>query len=79
MPFSKIGCGSSFPVRYVFGGLLFLKPLGTFLNMLPEAFSVNSFPGILRPFPQVLSAAFRWSYGLVAVDSLCIKQDRRSL
>ena len=31
----KFGCGSSFLVRYVSGGLLFLKPLGTSLNMLP--------------------------------------------
>ena len=29
-------CGSMFPVRYVLGGLLFLKPLGTFINMLPN-------------------------------------------
>jgi hypothetical protein len=27
------GCGSSFQVRYVSGGLLFLKPLGTFFTM----------------------------------------------
>jgi hypothetical protein len=29
------GSGSMFQVRYVFGGLLFLKPLGTFLTMRP--------------------------------------------
>ena len=29
-------CGSMFPVRYVLGGLLFLKPLGTFINMIPN-------------------------------------------
>lgn len=38
-----IGCGSPFPVRYGFGGLLFLKPLGTSLTMLPNASSVNPF------------------------------------
>jgi len=32
-----------FPVRYVSGGLLFLKPLGTFINMIPKPISVNSF------------------------------------
>ena len=31
------GCGSLFPIRYVSGGLLFLKPLGTFLTMQPDA------------------------------------------
>ena len=35
------GCGSSFQVRYVSGGLLFLKPLGTFLTMSSLAFFVN--------------------------------------
>ena len=30
-----------FQVRYVSGGLLFLKPLGTFLTMLPGAIFVN--------------------------------------
>ena len=29
----SLGCGSPFLVRYVSGGLLFLKPLGTSLNM----------------------------------------------
>ena len=37
------GFGSMFPVRYCFGGLLFLKPLGTFLTMLPIAKTVNIF------------------------------------
>jgi len=32
-----------FPVRYVSGGLLFLKPLGTFINMIPNSVSVNIF------------------------------------
>jgi hypothetical protein len=35
------GCGSTFRVRYVSGGLLFLKPLGTSTIMLPTGFSVN--------------------------------------
>jgi hypothetical protein len=32
-----------FLVRYASGGLLFLKPLGTFLTMLPETSGVNEF------------------------------------
>jgi hypothetical protein len=32
-----------FPVRYVSGGLLFLKPLGTFINMILKSVSVNLF------------------------------------
>jgi hypothetical protein len=35
--------GSTLLVRYVFGGLLFLKPLGTFLTMLPIVPAVNIF------------------------------------
>jgi hypothetical protein len=32
-----------FPVRYVSGGLLFLKPLGTFINMILKSDFVNIF------------------------------------
>jgi hypothetical protein len=39
-----LGCGSSFQVRYVSAGLLFLKPLGTFFTMLPARVFVNAFP-----------------------------------
>jgi hypothetical protein len=35
--------GSSFQARYDFVGLLFLKPLGTFFTMLPEAHCVKLF------------------------------------
>ena len=37
------GVGSSFQVRYVSAGLLFLKPLGTFFTMLPPGAYVNTF------------------------------------
>jgi hypothetical protein len=37
------GAGSSFQVRYVFGGSLFLKPLGTSFNMRRSSFCVNGF------------------------------------
>jgi hypothetical protein len=38
-----LGCGSSFQVRYVSAGLLFLKPLGTFFTMLLMHIFVNAF------------------------------------
>ena len=41
--FFKCGCGSPFLVRYVSGGLLFLKPLGTSFTMRPKPVSVNAF------------------------------------
>jgi len=37
------GNGSLFETRYASGGLLFLKPLGTFSNMRPNPFFVNGF------------------------------------
>jgi hypothetical protein len=40
---SANGHGSSFQVRYVLAGLLFLKPLGTFSNMPATPFFVNNF------------------------------------
>jgi hypothetical protein len=43
-PDQSLGCGSSFQVRYVSAGLLFLKPLGTILTMLPMRIFVNAFP-----------------------------------
>ena len=42
-PGESWGCGSSFQVRYVSAGLLFLKPLGTFFTMLPKGICVNNF------------------------------------
>ena len=39
----SLGCGSSFQVRYVSAGLLFLKPLGTSFTMLPPVRYVNAF------------------------------------
>jgi hypothetical protein len=51
------GLGSTFPVRYRFGGLLFLKPLGTSLTMLLPLFFVNKFRAFSRGFPQLISFA----------------------
>ena len=61
--FFKCGYGSPFLVRYVSGGLLFLKPLGTFFTMLPKTFAVNAFLRVRRPFPQHLFVLFRIGYG----------------
>ena len=55
---TSCGCGSTFPVRYVFGGLLFLKPLGTFINMIPNRNLVNSFCAAPCAFPQNVFACF---------------------
>jgi hypothetical protein len=40
---SRVDCGSPFLARYVSGGLLFLKPLGTFFTMILSPFFVNAF------------------------------------
>jgi len=55
------GCGSTFLVRFVSGGWLFLKPLGTFPNMLPKPFAVNAFLRWNRTFPQIVFAYVRRS------------------
>jgi hypothetical protein len=39
---SRLSCGSSSAVRYVSGGLLFLKPLGTTITMLLEPYCRQS-------------------------------------
>ena len=78
-PNKSWGCGSSFQVRYVSVGLLFLKPLGTFFTMLPMCFSVNAFLGELAPFPQPLFDLFRISYSLAAVQVLWIIHASRKM
>jgi hypothetical protein len=60
--FSSVGYGSPFQVRYVSAGWLFLKPLGTFFTMLPEAEWVKAFLLRKNCFPQDLSGSFRCSY-----------------
>ena len=54
----SLGCGSSFQVRYVSAGLLFLKPLGTSFTMLPPEVYVNAFRCETIPFPQYLFNLF---------------------
>ena len=55
---SSVGYGSPFLVRYVSGGLLFLKPLGTFSTMHPTSFFVNA----LVSDRALFSSAFIWLY-----------------
>jgi hypothetical protein len=52
---TSCGYGSTFPVRYVLGGLLFLKPLGTFITMRLIRFFVKMF---LFEFALISSAGF---------------------
>src|ERR1035441_9163018 len=75
-PNKSLGCGSSFQVRYVSAGLLFLKPLGTFFTMLPIRFSVNAFWNEIGPFPQHLSGSISTVYGDYAVRVLWINHWR---
>jgi len=72
--FKRFGYGSSFPIRYISGGLLFLKPLGTFFTMIRDTIPVNAFFLRCRPFQQLPFALFRNSYSNAPVDHLCIKQ-----
>jgi len=44
--------------------LLFLKPLGTFINMNQDGKTVNHFFRQKRVFPQNISVVFRSGYGL---------------
>ena len=71
---SNTGYGSTFRFRYVSGGLLFLKPLGTFPNMPERPVSVNSFVIGNSQYPQYLFILFRTGYAQYFVDCLCIKQ-----
>jgi hypothetical protein len=64
------GDGSSFLVRYVTEGLLFLKPLGTSPTMLLNAHTVNAYLGPKITFPQETSVLFLTGYGDPAVISL---------
>jgi hypothetical protein len=71
---SRVGYGSSFPVRYVSGGLLFLKPLGTFSTMLSDQLLVNRFCAQRRRFHQSISIVFSSDYRVTAVQIVWIKR-----
>jgi len=49
----SFGFGSTFQVRYVSGGSLFLKPLGTFFTMLRAALPVNYFLLSVNTFSSI--------------------------
>jgi hypothetical protein len=68
--FFNCGCRSSFPGRYVSGGLLFLKPLGTSSTMLPNPARVNNYCDSSTCFPQNLLALFRACYRESSVSFL---------
>ena len=76
-PNKSLGCGSSFQVRYVSAGLLFLKPLGTFFTMLPMCSSVNVFWDEIGSFPQYLYLSVSISYVDLFANLLWIKRARR--
>ena len=71
---TSFGSGSPLLVRYVFGGLLFLKPLGTFLTMRLLTFPVNALMLSKVHFQQVLFSVFSGSYRSVTVYRLWIKR-----
>jgi hypothetical protein len=73
------GLRSTFPSRYRFGGLLFLKPLGTSFTMLPPRFFVNSKNDEMIHFPRFLSALFQGNYGHPRMNFLWIKRRRDTL
>ena len=53
-PIASFTTGSTFLGRYVFGDLLFLKPLGTFFTMRAKAFFVKRISGLKFFFQQHL-------------------------
>jgi heptosyltransferase-3 len=62
-----------FQVRYVSGGLLFLKPLGTLITMLPKHCWVKDFETRNTYFQQVFICLNSMSYGQGSVNGLWIK------
>ena len=60
---ASLGLGSSFAIRYEFVGSLFLKPLGTTLNILLNLFWVNGNMIVTIRFQQLLCLLFLVSYG----------------
>lgn len=71
--------GSSFPIRYAPGGLLFLKPLGTFLTMNPRALSGQSIFCTRAPFStssfSCISNDLHWNRRESAVNKTCPGKD----
>ena len=75
--FLVLGCGSPFQVRYVSGGLLFLKPLGTFFTMLPKPdFGQSLFVLLQHLFLNIYFACFQYGYRRCAGASRVDKTTR---
>jgi hypothetical protein len=53
---ARVDCGSPFLDRYFLGGLLFLKPLGTFPTMIPNCLCRQGF----RDRRHTISSVFIW-------------------
>jgi hypothetical protein len=77
--FTISGDGSTFLVRYVTEGLLFLKPLGTSFTMPWDGQTVNVYLDPEITFPQETSRLFRMGYGDCLVTSLWKKQRLENL
>jgi hypothetical protein len=76
---SNAGYGSTFRVRYVSGGLLFLKPLGTIFTMPRKAAPVKLDVLENARFPQKISSVFPMCYSLLPVNLLWIKRSQKDL
>jgi hypothetical protein len=59
--------------------LLFLKPLGTFINMRPPEILVNAYLPFNPLFPQVLFGLFLYGYKAMTVQPLWINHAPASL
>ena len=68
-----IGSGSTLEARYVSGGLLFLKPLGTSLTMRLDLGGVKDFWCGKSVFQQFLACLISAIYDQQSVDDLWIK------
>jgi hypothetical protein len=70
---ASLGFGSSFAIRYVSRDSLFLKPLGTTLNIPPNRFPVNRNMIVTIRFQQLIFLLFRMSYMRGRLHFLWIK------
>jgi hypothetical protein len=66
---SSADCGSSFPVRFVIGGLLFHKPLGTTFTIAPDESRGQRFSVRKRPF---FNSFYLQCFQSVTAKRLCI-------
>ena len=76
---ASCGNGSTFQVRYVSGGSLFLKPLGTFLTMRFGHGIVNRYFSLKSPFHQNIFSLNPATYVEFPVQKLWKKHGRPTL